>query len=100
MQEFGKPFGHRLGRSILSYVAAYPELEGGGERVSTALADQIEMRLLPKLRGVDVEDKNQQFDQLCKLASDYGDEPLAEAIKVSVDAAEATGQFVWKGVMR
>ncbi|KIN71139.1 hypothetical protein [Sulfitobacter guttiformis] len=100
MQSFGKPFGHRLGRSIISYVAAYPELEGGGERISTALADQIEMRLLPKLRGVDVEDKSQQFDQLRKLASDYGDEPLADAIKESVDAAEATGQFVWKGVMR
>ena len=100
MQDFGKPFGHRLGRSIISYVAAYPELEGGGERISTALADQIEMRLLPKLRGVDVEDKGQQFDQLRKLASDYGDEPLADAIRESVDAAEATGQFVWKGVMR
>ena len=100
MQDFGKPFGHRLGRSIISYVAAYPELEGGGERISTALADQIEMRLLPKLRGVDVEDKSQQFDQLRKLASDYGDEPLADAIRESVDAAEATGQFVWKGVMR
>lgn len=100
MQDFGKPFGHRLGRSIISYVAAYPELDGGGERVTTALADQIEMRLLPKLRGVDVEDKSQQFDQLRTLASDYGDEPLAEAIKDSVDAAETTGQFVWKGVMR
>jgi len=100
MQDFGKPFGHRLGRSIISYVAAYPELDGGGERVSTALADQIEMRLLPKLRGIDVEDKSQQFDQLRKLASDYGDELLADAIKESVDAAEATGQFVWKGVMR
>lgn len=100
MQEFGKPFGHRLGRSIISYVAAYPELEGGGERINTALADQIEMRLLPKLRGVDVEDKNQQFDQLRKFASDCGDEALADAIKDSVDAAEATGQFVWKGVMR
>lgn len=100
MQDFGKPFGHRLGRAISAYVAAYPEIQGGGERVSIALADQIEMRLLPKLRGVDVEDKSQYFDQLRKLASDFGDDNLADAIKDSVDASEATGQFVWKGVMR
>jgi hypothetical protein len=100
MQDFGKPFGHRLGRAISAYVAAYPEIQGGGERVNIALADQIEMRLLPKLRGVDVEDKSQHFDQLRKLAADFGDDTLADAIKDSVDASETTGQFVWKGVMR
>lgn len=101
MQEFGKPFGHRLGRAILAYAGAYPEAEGVGDRLSVALADQIEMRLLPKLRGVEVEDRTQQFDQLRRKASEFGDERLAEAIGQSVEAASATtGQFVWKGVVR
>lgn len=101
MQDFGKPFGHRLGRAILAYAGAYPEAEGVGNRLSMALADQIEMRLLPKLRGVEVEDRSQQFDQLRRKASEFGDENLAEAIAHSVEAAGATtGQFVWKGVVR
>lgn len=101
MQAFGKPFGHRLGRAILAYAGAYPEAAGVTDRVSMALADQIEMRLLPKLRGVDVEEKTQQFDDLQKLATQLGDDALAEAIRQSVEAAGAsTGQFVWKGVMR
>ncbi|MFD1807553.1 chromosome segregation ATPase-like protein [Gemmobacter lanyuensis] len=99
MQDFGKPFGHRLGRAILAYAGAYPEAEGVGDRVNMALADQIEMRLLPKLRGVDVEDRNQQFDELKRKAADFGDDALADAIQASVDAATngGTGQFVWKG---
>lgn len=85
----------------MAYVAAYPEVEGIGDRVSIALADQIEMRLLPKLRGVDVEEKSQQFDELRKKASELDDEPLADAIQSSVEAAGAsTGQFLWKGVIR
>lgn len=102
MQDFGKPFGHRLGRAILAYAGAYPEAEGIGDRVNMALADQIEMRLLPKLRGVDVEDRSQQFDDLRRKAADFGDDALADAIQASVDAATngGTGQFVWKGVVR
>ncbi len=101
MQDFGKPFGHRLGRAILAYAGAYPEAEGVGDRVAMALADQIEMRLLPKLRGVDVEEKSQQFSELQKMAAQFGDDTLADAIRLSVEAAGAsTGQFVWKGVMR
>lgn len=100
MQDFGKPFGHRLGRAILAYAGAYPSGEGVGNRVDIALADQIEMRLLPKLRGVDVEEKTAEFDRLRKMAGDLGDDTLAGAIRASVDAAETTGQFVWKGVIR
>jgi hypothetical protein len=100
MQDFGKPFGHRLGRAILAYTGAYPEGEGVGNRVDVALADQIEMRLLPKLRGVDVEEKNGAFERLRKMAEGLGDDGLAQAIRASVEAAEVTGQFVWKGVVR
>lgn len=102
MQSFGKPFGHRLGRAILAYVAAYPEVDGVGDRVKVALADQIEMRLLPKLRGVDVEEKEQEFYELQRLAEEFGDSALSEAIADSVSSAAegASRQFIWKGVTR
>lgn len=99
MKEFQRPFGHRLGKSILSYVANYPSNSHNvGSR--HALADQIEMRLLPKLRGVEVD--NQAFSKLLELTEKtLGDEALAEAIQDSKrNAEDGTGQFVWMGVTR
>jgi len=100
MREFQRPFGHRLGRAIMAYAANYPEVEGG-RGVDDALADQVEMRLLPKLRGVEVDMAAPQFSNLMSFVDrDLGDAPLAEAIDESVRLSEATGQFVWRGVSR
>ena len=100
MREFQRPFGHRLGRAIMAYAANYPEVEGG-RGVEDALADQVEMRLLPKLRGVEVDMAAPQFSNLMTFVDrDLGDAPLAEAIDESVRLSEATGQFVWRGVSR
>lgn len=100
MREFQRPFGHRLGRAIVAYAAKYPEVEGG-RGVEDALADQVEMRLLPKLRGVEVDMVAPQFSNLMTFVDrDLGDAPLAEAIDESVRLSEATGQFVWRGVSR
>lgn len=100
MREFQRPFGHRLGRAIMAYGANYPEVEGG-RGVDDALADQVEMRLLPKLRGVEVDMAGPQFSNLMTFVErDLGDAALAEAIDESVRLSEATGQFVWRGVSR
>lgn len=100
MKSFGRPFGHRLGRAMLSYVDRYPVTEGEPNIVNRALADQIEMRLLPKLRGIEVEARSNELTKLQTFVAGIGDDALAEAIKKSVEAAEATGQFVWLGVSR
>jgi len=100
MREFQRPFGHRLGRAIMAYAANYPEVEGA-RGVDDALADQVEMRLLPKLRGVEVDMAGPQFSNLMTFVErDLGDAALAEAIDESVRLSEATGQFVWRGVSR
>lgn len=100
MREFKRPFGHRLGRAIMAYTANYPEVEGG-RGVDDALADQVEMRLLPKLRGVELDLAGPQFSKLIAFVeSDLGDDALAEAIAESMSLGEATGQFVWSGVTR
>ena len=100
MRDFKRPFGHRLGRAIMAYAANYPEVEGG-RGVDDALADQVEMRLLPKLRGVETDMAGPQFSKLMTFVErDLGDDALAEAIGESISLAETTGQFVWSGVTR
>src|SRR6056297_906160 len=100
MRDFKRPFGHRLGRAIIAYAANYPEVEGG-RGVDDALADQIEMRLLPKLRGVEIDLAGPQFSKLMQFVErELGDDALAQAIDESMSLAEATGQFVWSGVTR
>jgi hypothetical protein len=59
------------------------------------------MRLLPKLRGVEVYMAAPQFSNLMTFADrDLSDASLAEAIDESVRLFEATGQFVWRGGSR
>lgn len=101
MKEFKRPIGHRVGRAILAYAANYPQA-AGSERLRDALADQIEMRLLPKLRGVDVADARTNFADLQTFVErELHDQVLADGIQHSVESAEAgTGQFVWQGVTR
>lgn len=102
MAEFNKPFGHRLGKAILSYVANYPEVEGQ-DLILNPIADQVEMRLLPKLRGVEIEKAEQSFERLSEfVAKDLADEELSNAIKNSLEAGiqSGTGQFVWNGITR
>ena len=100
MRDFNRPFGHRLGRAIMAYSANYPVVEGG-RGVDDALADQVEMRLLPKLRGVETDMAGPQFSKLMSFVErELGDDALAQAIGESISIAEATGQFVWSGVTR
>ena len=60
------------------------------------------MRLLPKLRGLEVQNYDAVFGSLCEFVSrDLQDDPLAKAIEESVRSAEqGSGQFVWNGVTR
>lgn len=100
MKQFKRPFGHRLGRAIMAYVANYPKFDGS-DPINEALADQIEMRLLPKLRGVDAEAADAPFRELLNyVEQELGDAKLGEAIRTSMAASEETGQFVWSGVTR
>lgn len=100
MKEFGRPFGHRLAAAMRTYVANYPQTEGM-DRIKVALADQIEMRLLPKLRGVDVGDYGTQFAELqTYVQNELNDSALNSAIQTSVELAQNTSQFTWVGVTR
>jgi hypothetical protein len=103
MKSFGKPFGHRLRLAMKSYVANYPESErfNGRFKTQTALADQVEMRLLPKLRNVDPDENLQAFGDLSALIkNELIDNELAKAVDVSIEKSRQNAQFNWGGVTR
>ena len=100
MRRLGRPIGFRLGQAIMAYVSNYPQHSGLRDN-RTPLADQVEMRILPKLRGVEIDSAQGDLDQLRRyVEEDLDDSHLAEAISDSIKAARSTGQFVWRGVTR
>jgi hypothetical protein len=96
-----RAFGHRTSQSIAAYVANYPR-DGHEADWRTALADQLELRILPRLRGVDADAARPEIEALRTLAdARLGDPVLATAIERSLESAAGSGGlFVWQGVAR
>lgn len=102
MEQFGRPFGHRLRDSILAYVANYPANDKVGWRVDIPLADQVEFRILPKLRGVDIENNSKEFEVLISLLrDDLNDREFSDRLESLLeDQRSGTGLFNWRGLTR
>ena len=100
MEDCGRPFGHRLRDSMIAYVANYPKPQGDDYRLP--LADQIELRILPKLRGLEIESHRAAFDQLDRLLRDeLNDLVMAERVaELRERQARGAGLFVWRGLTR
>lgn len=99
----GKPFGHRVHNAIEAYVKAYP-LSGGIEpttAINRALADQIEMKIIPKLAGLEFnENSTQCLNQIRALIDSSNDEPLIKAFNSALDEYRNNNMFIWRGVTR
>ncbi len=102
MGRLERPFGHRVGQAMLAYAANYPAHDGQhGSNLHDAMSDQVEMRLLPKLRGLDLEMAQDSLGRLADHVKDtLRDEKLAEAIEASIAASADTGRFAWTGLTR
>lgn len=100
MDGCGRPFGHRLHEAMLAYVGNYPRPKG--VEVDLPLADQVELRILPKLRGLTIEDHRQAFvDLVTLIREDVGDRSLAERLEATFERQQdGTGQFNWRGFNR
>lgn len=100
MEECGRPFGHRLNEAMLTYVFNYPR--GRNDTIDHPLADQVEFRILPKLRGLGIDDHQTQLDRLRRLiAEDIRDTSFAERLSETIDRQrQASGQFNWRGLDR
>lgn len=100
MERSGRPFGHRLRDAILAYVVNYPS-DGSSPGDNAALADQIEFRILPKLRGIELEGREQEFDDLQALLGELNEGEFASRIaELREQQQSGTGLFVWRGITR
>lgn len=102
MEKCGRPFGHRLRDAILYYAVNYPAGANNTRDIRVPLADQIELRIIPKLRGVDIKEHEASFADLAALIrNDLGDSKLAERLEEIIeDQSRSNGQFVWRGLTR
>jgi hypothetical protein len=102
MRDFGRPFGHRLAQAIRAYVANYPAESGAGPDARVPLADQVEFRLLPRLRGVEIDAHDASFERLeALLRGDLDDSGFADRVNELRQRQRAgTGLFVWRGLER
>ncbi len=95
----GRPFGHRVQRAIREYVRNYPGVDDGQSH-RLAFADQLEQKVIPKLRGIELEGNAvESLDELQSLIDETGDLDLRNAFADSIDE-RSTGTFVWRGVTR
>lgn len=100
MERSGRPFGHRLRDAILAYVVNYPN-DSTSTGDNAAIADQIEFRILPKLRGIELEGREQEFDDLENLLRELNENEFAVRIaEVREQQQSGTGLFVWRGLTR
>jgi hypothetical protein len=93
----GRAFGHRTFRAIQAYVQHYPRSDHP-KGLQFALADQVEQRVLPKLRGIDPTDKaaGDCIRQVLDIVDGLGDEELSRAI----EEARQGHSFWWQGLDR
>ncbi|MBX3745678.1 MAG: AAA family ATPase [Verrucomicrobiae bacterium] len=98
LESVNRPFGHRVYRAILDYLANYPGASTDPARCRNALADQIEQKIIPKLRGLDTQDDRASrcLDQLGATISGLQDPELADAFT----RAREQHLFEWFGVKR
>jgi predicted nucleic acid-binding Zn-ribbon protein len=98
LETIHRPFGHRVYRAILDYLANYPGADNDQEKLRHALADQFEQKIVPKLRGLDTHDEAVQrcLDDIAGAISKLGDKDLESAFGI----AREQPLFEWFGVKR
>ncbi|MDA3791398.1 MAG: hypothetical protein PF503_23225 [Desulfobacula sp.] len=96
MDKLNRPFGHRVIQAIQSYVANYPSWVPN--RVNLAMADQIEQRIMPKLRGIEIDEAGQPLQEIKAVIQECEDESLLKAFTQGAQTQQQV--FIWKGLDR
>ena len=95
MDKLGHPFAHRVYQAITRYVVNYPGVVEGNKEFNAALADQFGQKLLPKLRGLMLDECSNELDEFSRLIDEIGDLALIKAFATARDGH--FGQFQWRG---
>ena len=64
-----------------------------------AFADQIEQRIMPKLRGIDLEQFESPLKKISNLIQETNDEALCKAFEKGCSDV-TNGVFMWQGIDR
>jgi predicted nucleic acid-binding Zn-ribbon protein len=96
LAELGRPFGWRTYRAIMTYIANHPAVTINGSDSMQPVADQVAMRVMPKLRGLDLAEYESVFTRLRGQLQQINDEPLMEAFVKASQSAQ--GFFDWRGI--
>jgi len=101
LNRVGRPFGFRVLQAIAHYVANYPRVEDG-ERHKLAFADQVEQKIIPKIRGIDLstDNANECLNEIESIISELGDTELSNAFSTARSESRMVGTFQWRGVTR
>ena len=100
MEELQKPFGHRVAQAIVAYIENYPKGVANGKEKELAFADQIEQRIMPKLRGIDLELNEEPLKKIGELIEETGDKTLYDAYRKGSSQDNNNGVFLWQGIDR
>ena len=96
LSELGRPFGWRTYKSIMSYVANHPNVFIEKKSGMSPLSDQIVMRVMPKLKGLDLNEFANVFETLTTQIKQIGDASLTEAYENA--RKNPMGFFDWRGI--
>lgn len=96
LEKLGRPFAFRVDRAIRCYIANYPR-ENVQDWHKRAMADQIEQRIFPKLRGAETEFAQDSLQRIGRVIDELEDEPLRQAFRASYDNQPT---FLFRGVVR
>jgi hypothetical protein len=95
LTRIGRPFAFRVDRAIRSYVANYPRWVTNWHK--RAMADQIEQRIFPKLRGVEPDLAQNALQDIGKVIDQLEDDALGTAFR---EGWENQSTFLFRGVVR
>lgn len=95
LEGMGRPFAFRVDRAIRAYIANYPR--GQEDWYKLAMADQIEQRIFPKIRGVETEPYNNELLEISRVVAELKDPKLTDAFRQS---HENMPTFLFRGIVR
>ena len=98
LEQIRRPFGHRVQQAMRLYVNNYPGVNSANYK--DAFADQVEQKIIPKLRGIDLMEgsSRESLGQIRGLIEELEDPELLTAFNESME--NSSGMFVWTGVTR
>ena len=95
LTDMGRPFAFRVDRAIRAYIANYPRTRNDWHKA--AMADQIEQRIFPKIRGVETEFYTNQLLDIGRVIDELDDGKLKDAFMKS---HEDMPTFLFRGIVR